>query len=172
MNLSEKVQYLSGLMDGLGIDESTDTGKVLLAMKDILDEVCEAVDGIDSDVDDIVDFCNAMDEDLHHVEEAIFDEPYDEPPHGPHHGPHDPHGPHDGPHHGPHPGPHHPDHDHCCCHHHEMEEDDLPFEHAFPFFDDDPLPVWDDDEEVDIPDEEDEDESEASEAGGEDKPEE
>lgn len=148
MNLSEKVQYLNGLMDGLGIDESTDTGKVLLAMKDILDEVCEAVDGIDSDVDDIVDFCNAMDEDLHNVEEAVFDDgpkgpcPHDEPPHGPHHGPHG--GPH-GPHHGPH-GPH----DHCCCHHPE-EDEGLPFEHPFPFDDE---PDWMDDDEPDFPEEE------------------
>ncbi len=171
MNLSEKVQYLNGLMDGLGIDDSTDTGKVLLAMKDVLDEICEAVDGIDSDVDDIVDFCNAIDEDLHHVEEAVFDEPCDEPPHGgphgPHHGPHgpcDPHGP-CGPH-----DPHHGPHDHCC--HHHGEDEPLPFEHDFPFFDDDdPLPVWDDDEEGTIPDEEDVSEDEA-EADGEEKTEE
>ncbi|MCD7847614.1 MAG: hypothetical protein LUG49_06265 [Oscillospiraceae bacterium] len=149
MNLSEKVQYLSGLMDGLGIDDSTDTGKVLLAMKDVLDEICEAVDGIDSDVDDIVDFCNAMDEDLHNVEEAVFDEPYDEPPHGSHHGPHGPHGPHDP--HGPHHGPHGPHDDHCCCHHHP-EEDDLPFEDGFLFDDDEP--DWLDDDEPDFPEEE------------------
>ncbi len=154
MNLSEKVQYLSGLMDGLGIDDSTDTGKVLLAMKEILDEVCEAVDGIDSDVDDIVDFCNAIDEDLHGVEEAIFSDDHDEPPHCGPHGPH-PHGPHGG----PHPGPH----DHCCHHHHEMEDDSLPFDDDddFPFYDDDPLPpLWkldeDDDSEDEVPDEADE----------------
>ncbi len=171
MNLSEKVQYLSGLMDGLGIDDSTDTGKVLLAMKDILDEICEAVDGIDSDVDDIVDFCNAMDEDLHGVEEAVFADDHGEPPHGPHHGPHGPHGPHDphGPHHMP-----HGSHDHCCCHHHPEEDDPLPFD------DDDDWdleedhnmlpPFWKGDDEVDIPDETDADE--ASEADSEDNAEE
>ncbi len=152
MNLSEKVQYLSGLMDGLGIDDSTDTGKVLLAMKDILDEVCEAVDGIDSDVDDIVDFCNAMDEDLHHVEEAVFDDDHDEPPHGPHHGPHGPHGPHD--HHG------------HCCHHHPPMGDDLPFIDDFPFDDDES--GWLDDDEPDFfgdPEDEDEAPEESDETG-------
>ncbi len=162
MNLSEKVQYLNGLMDGLGIDDSTDTGKVLLAMKDVLDEICEAVDGIDSDVDDIVDFCNAMDEDLHHVEEAVFSDDHGEPPHGPHHEPHGPHGPH---------GPH--DHDHCCCHHHPEEDEMLPFDDDdWDLDEDDDLlpPLWKDDEEADIPDET--DESEAPEADEEDKPEE
>lgn len=74
MNLSEKAKYLNGLMDGLGIDASTDTGKVLVAVKELLEELCEAVDGIDSDVDDVVDFCNAIDEDLHDIEEIVYDE--------------------------------------------------------------------------------------------------
>ncbi len=160
MNLSEKVQYLSGLMDGLGIDDSTDTGKVLLAMKDILEEVCEAVDGIDSDVDDIVDFCNAMDEDLHNVEEAVFDEAHHEPPHCPH------------PHHEPHGDPHHPHHPEHCCHHHGHPDRPPMGEH--PYFDDDDdfmfdldddllPPLWDGKDEGEDPDFPDESEPDAGE---------
>lgn len=78
MTLSEKAQYLKGLMDGLKIDDSTDTGRVLLAMSDILTELCNSVDTIDADVDDIVDFCNTIDEDLHDVETALFDDDEDD----------------------------------------------------------------------------------------------
>lgn len=72
--LSEKAAYLKGLMEGLSIDDSTKEGKVLLALKDVIDEICETVDTIDADVDDIVEFCSAIDEDLSDVEEAVFDD--------------------------------------------------------------------------------------------------
>lgn len=74
MILSEKAQYLKGLMDGLAIDDSTPTGKVLLAMGELLEELSETVDTIDADVDDIVEFCNSMDEDLSDIEELLLDD--------------------------------------------------------------------------------------------------
>ncbi len=76
--LTEKASYLKGLMEGLDIDGSTKEGKVLLALKDVIAEICETVDAIDSDVDDIVDFCEKMDEDLCDVENEIFGEDDDE----------------------------------------------------------------------------------------------
>ncbi len=76
--LTEKAAYLKGLMEGLEIDGSTKEGKVLLALRDVIDEICETVDAIDSDVDDVVDFCERMDEDLCDVEEAVFGDDDDE----------------------------------------------------------------------------------------------
>lgn len=70
--LSEKAAYLKGLMDGLEIDDSTNEGKVLLALYDVVKEVCETVDTIDADVDDIVEFCDTIDQDLSDVEEAVY----------------------------------------------------------------------------------------------------
>ena len=64
MILSEKAQYLKGLMDGLNIDASEPTGRVLKAMQELLEEICTTVDTIDSDVDDIVEFCETIDEDV------------------------------------------------------------------------------------------------------------
>lgn len=72
--LSEKAAYLKGLMDGLEIDASTKEGKVLLALYDVVNEICETVDTIDADVDDIVEFCSTMDEDLGEVESYLFDD--------------------------------------------------------------------------------------------------
>ena len=72
--LSEKAAYLKGLMDGLVIDDSTKEGKVLLAIYDVVKELCETVDTIDSDVDDIVEFCSTIDEDLAEVEDEVFGE--------------------------------------------------------------------------------------------------
>ena len=39
MELSKKVAYLKGLMEGLKIDDSTNEGKILTIMADILDEM-------------------------------------------------------------------------------------------------------------------------------------
>lgn len=78
MTLSEKAKYLSGLMDGLGVDDSTPTGKILLAIGDLLDEIASSVDTIDSDVDDIVEFCNNIDEDLSDVEQIVYGDDDDE----------------------------------------------------------------------------------------------
>ncbi len=72
--LTEKAAYLKGLMEGLDIDGSTKEGKVLLAIKDVIAEICETVDSIDNDIDDICDFCEAMDEDLSDVESAVFED--------------------------------------------------------------------------------------------------
>lgn len=70
--LSEKAAYLKGLMDGLQIDDSTKEGKILLALYDVINEICETVDTIDADVDDIVEFCDTVDQDLSEVEGAVF----------------------------------------------------------------------------------------------------
>ena len=59
------------MVDGLGIDDSTPTGKVLLAMNDLLTELSEKVDAIDADIDDVVDFCNTLDEDMDALEEEV-----------------------------------------------------------------------------------------------------
>ena len=39
MELSKKVAYLKGLMEGLKIDDSTNEGKILTIMADILDDM-------------------------------------------------------------------------------------------------------------------------------------
>ena len=74
MILSEKAQYLKGLMDGLNIDASEPTGRVLKAMQELLEEICTTVDTIDSDVDDIVEFCETIDEDVSDIEEDLYGE--------------------------------------------------------------------------------------------------
>ena len=50
MELSQKVAYLKGLMDGLKVDESTNEGKILKVMADILDEMALTVEDIADEV--------------------------------------------------------------------------------------------------------------------------
>ena len=42
MTVAEKVSYIKGLAEGLGVDDSTKEGKVLAAIVDVLDDIAAA----------------------------------------------------------------------------------------------------------------------------------
>lgn len=71
--LSDKVNYLKGLMDGLGIDGSTKEGKILKLMAEILDEMAVTVEDISDEVDSVVDLIDMIDEDLCDVEDDLYE---------------------------------------------------------------------------------------------------
>lgn len=73
MELTEKVAYLKGLMEGLGYDESTKEGKVFTAMLDVLDDMALTISDLEDGMDLITDQIEGIDEDL----EDLMDEVYD-----------------------------------------------------------------------------------------------
>ena len=79
MDICEKIAYIKGLAEGLGLDEATKEGKILTAIIDLLgditDEICEIEDGCD----ELMEQIDAVDEDLSSVEELIYgeDDEYD-----------------------------------------------------------------------------------------------
>lgn len=72
MNISEKVAYLKGLVEGYGIDETQKEGKLLKVVVDILDDIALTVADVEESVDQLYEEVNAIDEDLEEVEEAVF----------------------------------------------------------------------------------------------------
>ena len=81
MELNKKAAYLQGLVDGLGVDESTKEGKVIKAMSELLGELAEAVDGIDEDVTRAYDQINDLSEELEDLEADLYkDDEDDEEP--------------------------------------------------------------------------------------------
>lgn len=72
MELSKKVAYLKGLMEGLKIDDSTNEGKILTIMADILDDMSATVEDIAEEVDETVELVDTLDEDLGEIEELIY----------------------------------------------------------------------------------------------------
>lgn len=72
MKLTEKMSYLKGLMDGLEIDCSTKEGKVISQMSEVLFELVLYVDDLQSQVDELTELCDSLDEDLGEVETEIF----------------------------------------------------------------------------------------------------
>ena len=72
--MKEKAAYLKGLIDGLGIDETTKEGKVIKAMSELLGELAEAVDGIDADVTRAYDQINDLSEELEDLEADLYED--------------------------------------------------------------------------------------------------
>ena len=71
--MKEKAAYLRGLIEGLGIDETTKEGKVIKAMSELLGELAEAVDGIDEDVTRAYDQINDLSEELEDLEADLYE---------------------------------------------------------------------------------------------------
>lgn len=72
MDICEKVAYLKGLTEGLGIDGGTKEGKVLLAIIDALDEMTNEICEIGDCCEEIIEQVDAIDEDLSAVEDLLY----------------------------------------------------------------------------------------------------
>ena len=73
MKLTEKMSYLKGLIDGLEIDTSTKEGKVLVQMSEVMSELVLYVDDLQSQVDELTELCDILDEDLGQVEDDFYE---------------------------------------------------------------------------------------------------
>jgi hypothetical protein len=74
MNLTEKASYINGLVDGMDLDTTTKEGKVIAALLGLCNDLCNAVSDLTSDVEQIYEELDAIDEDLTDVEDYIFDD--------------------------------------------------------------------------------------------------
>lgn len=72
MKLTEKMSYLKGLMDGLEFDRTTKEGRIIDQMAEVLSELVLYVDDLQSQVDELTELCDTLDEDLGDVETEIF----------------------------------------------------------------------------------------------------
>ncbi|ADQ05346.1 hypothetical protein Calow_1817 [Caldicellulosiruptor owensensis OL] len=76
-NLYEKVAYLRGLAEGLGINEDSKEGRLLLSIIDVLDEFADAINELDVKQAELEDVVDSIDEDLEKLEDEVY-ESYDE----------------------------------------------------------------------------------------------
>lgn len=77
MEITEKVAYLKGLAEGLGLDKETKEGKIIAAMIDILDDIALELEDLGDGLEEVCDGLDAVSEDLEDVEDIVYDE-YDE----------------------------------------------------------------------------------------------
>ncbi|MBQ4626660.1 MAG: hypothetical protein IJB45_05340 [Clostridia bacterium] len=74
MTLTEKVAYLKGLAEGLALDESKPEIKVIKAMMEILDDLALTVADLEDGLDLVCEQLDAVDEDLDELEGFVYEE--------------------------------------------------------------------------------------------------
>lgn len=73
----EKVSYLKGLAEGLGIDDSTKEGRLFGAVIDALEEISENLNSLEAYANELGEQVDAIDEDLDELESDYYEE-YDD----------------------------------------------------------------------------------------------
>ena len=74
MTISEKVAYIQGLYDGLGLDgEKSGEARILSELLDVLREVGLQMDGMDATLDQFDKELDALEDTVANLEDAVFD---------------------------------------------------------------------------------------------------
>lgn len=77
MNITEKVAYLKGLLNGLEVDPDTKEGKLFAAIVDVLDEMALSIVDVEESYDKLQEVVDCIDEDLGELEKDFYDEDCD-----------------------------------------------------------------------------------------------
>ncbi len=77
MTLTEKVAYLKGLAEGLGMDADNKQDKLISAIIDVLDDMALSVADLEAGLDELGEQVNDIDEDLAALEEDFYDDDCD-----------------------------------------------------------------------------------------------
>lgn len=82
MTVTEKVAYLKGLVEGLGVDEASKEGRIIKAMVEVLDDIALTVSDMEDGLSEISEQVDAIDEDLEDLEKDFYgdedDDEYDD----------------------------------------------------------------------------------------------
>lgn len=70
--LNERVSFLKGLVEGMKINETTNEGKLLTAIIEVLDDVAIAIENIEEVQEQFEEQMDCMDEDLEEIENTLF----------------------------------------------------------------------------------------------------
>ena len=74
MEITEKVAYLKGLMEGMELDTEKKEGKLLAAIIDVLDDIALEIEDLKDYADELGEGLDAVSDDLEDVEDLLFDE--------------------------------------------------------------------------------------------------
>ena len=72
MTVTEKVSYLKGLAEGLGLDQENKQDKLIQSIIDVLDDMALSVSDLEAGLDELGEQVDDIDEDLAAVEEDFY----------------------------------------------------------------------------------------------------
>jgi predicted Zn finger-like uncharacterized protein len=78
MSLNEKVAYLKGLAEGLGLDPEAKESKLISVIIDTLADMAEEIDDLNENALDIGEELDAISDDLADVEEFLYGDDFDD----------------------------------------------------------------------------------------------
>ncbi|WP_295586205.1 CD1247 N-terminal domain-containing protein [uncultured Oscillibacter sp.] len=78
MEITEKVAYLKGLVEGMELDTEKKEGKLLAAIIDVLDDIALELEDMKDYADELGDGLDAVSDDLEDVEDVVFGEDEDD----------------------------------------------------------------------------------------------
>ena len=78
MSTKEKVAYLKGLAEGLGLDSESKEGKLIAVIIDTLAVMADEIEELNENALDIGDELDAISNDLADVEDFVFDKDFDD----------------------------------------------------------------------------------------------
>ena len=78
MNISEKAAYLKGYADGLGINEGTNEGKVIVKLLELVEDMADKIDLLEQANEELYAYIEEIDDDLSNLEEDLDAEEYEE----------------------------------------------------------------------------------------------
>ena len=74
MNTLEKLAYVKGLVEGLGLDDSKKDTKVIKNLIDLLEDLVDSVANLQDGFTELQEQLDAVDEDLGEVEKDLYDD--------------------------------------------------------------------------------------------------
>ena len=74
MGITEKVAYLKGLADGLGLDKDTKEGKLFAAIIDVLDDMALEIEDMQELQMELSEGLDAVSDDLEDIEDIVYEE--------------------------------------------------------------------------------------------------
>ena len=72
--LSDKVSYIRGLMEGMKFDTASDEGRLLGKIVEVLGEMADEIEAVSEAQDELSEYVDSIDEDLADLEDELFDE--------------------------------------------------------------------------------------------------
>ena len=73
MTTSEKVAYLKGLAEGLGLDKETKEGKLFSVVIDVLGDIAADLEDLEENALDLGEEIDALSDDLAEVEDIVYE---------------------------------------------------------------------------------------------------
>ena len=76
--LSDKVSYIRGLMEGMQFNTDSNEGRLLDKIIELLGDMADEIEAVSDAQDELSEYVDSIDEDLADLEDAIFDDEDDD----------------------------------------------------------------------------------------------